>query len=105
MARLSLASAFSRAFCGLFHGAPNRRVRRALGHKVSSIRPVGSSRRRVRPCLETLEDRITPTQTFTPTVFTDGVSGNSQVNTLRDAILAANADTSTGTDTIQLQAG
>jgi hypothetical protein len=50
-----------------------------------------------------LEDRITPSSTFAPTVNTDGVSFNGQVNTLRDAILAANRDTGTGTDTIQLQ--
>ena len=51
--------------------------------------------------METLEDRITPT-TFTPTVATDGVSTNGQIKTLRDCILAANADTSSGTDTINL---
>src|SRR5689334_1568160 len=59
-------------------------------------------RRRLRPRLEALENRITPT-TFTPTSFTDGVSG--AVNTRRDAILAANADTGTADDTIQLKAG
>jgi hypothetical protein len=42
---------------------------------------------------------------FTPTVFTDGVSGGGQVNTLRDAVLAANQDSGTDTDTIQLAAG
>lgn len=57
-----------------------------------------------RPRLEWLEDRLTPT-TFIPTSFSDGVSGGGAVNTLRDAILAANNDTGTATDTIQLAAG
>jgi uncharacterized repeat protein (TIGR01451 family) len=60
--------------------------------------------RRIVPTLDYLEDRIVLT-TYTPTVFTDGVSGGAQINTLRDAILAANADTGTATDTIQLAAG
>jgi hypothetical protein len=100
MARLSLTSVVSRTFCGLFHGAPNRRARRALGRKAPSTRPAGSSRRGVRPCLEALEDRITPT-TFTPTTFADDGTANS----LRGAISQANADTGTTTDIIQLQAG
>jgi hypothetical protein len=54
----------------------------------------------VRPCLEALEDRITPT-TFTPTTFADDGAANS----LRGAISAANADKGTATDTIQLQEG
>jgi hypothetical protein len=54
--------------------------------------------------LEALEDRLTPT-TFTPTVFTDGVTGGGQINTLRDAIIAANNDPGSATDTIQLAAG
>ena len=57
MARLSLTSALSRTFCGLFHGAPNRRARRALGWKASPTRPAVSSRQRVRPRLEALEER------------------------------------------------
>ena len=103
MACLGLPSVFVPAFRRLFYGAPNRRARRALGRNASSARAADPSRRRVRPCLEALEDRITPSTTFTPTVNTDGVSFNGQVNTLRDAILAANRDTGTGTDTIQLQ--
>ncbi len=71
--------------------------------KASPTRPVVWSLRRVRPFLEGLEDRITPT-TFTPSVLTDGVTGNPN-GTLRDAISAANADTGTATDTIQLAAG
>jgi hypothetical protein len=54
--------------------------------------------------LEALEERITPT-TFTPTVFTDGPPGF-MVNTLREAVLAANNDGGgSATDTIQLSAG
>ncbi len=68
--------------------------------RVSSTRPDVSSRRRVRPWLETLEDRITPTQ-FTPTTFAD----DGTVNSLRGAITQANNDTGTATDTIQLAAG
>ncbi len=69
------------------------------------VRRFPDGRRGVRPRVEALEDRITPT-TFTPTVFTDGVPGF-QVNTLREAVLAADNDGSpgTGTDTIQLSAG
>jgi hypothetical protein len=67
MSRLGLSSAFSRAFNGLFHGAPNRRVRRALGRIISSAQPAVSSRRRVRPCLEVLEDRINPGGSTFPT--------------------------------------
>jgi hypothetical protein len=78
-----------------------------------SPRPAATGRRRAqtprrphrppRPRLEWLEDRITPT-TFTPTELSDGVSGGA-VNTLRDAVLAANNDTGTATDTIRLAAG
>lgn len=71
--------------------------------RASSARPSASWGRRVRPRLECLEDRITPT-TFTPTVFTDGVNTGT-VQTLRDAVLVANNDSGTDTDTIQLQAG
>ncbi len=59
--------------------------------------PVG---RGVRPRLESLEDRITPT-TFTPTVFTDGTAGG----TLREAVINANNDAGAATDTIQLSTG
>jgi hypothetical protein len=106
MARLALSSVFSRAFGGLFHGVPNRRARRALGWKASSTRPAGSSRRRVRPGLEMLEDRITPNSTFTPTTFADDPSKGF---TLRQAVSAFNADNSDPgggtTDIIQLAAG
>jgi hypothetical protein len=104
MPRLGRSSAFSDCLRRLVFGAPNRHARRELGRKAPSIRPTDSSRRRVRPCLEPLEDRITPT-IFTPTVFTDGNSGSGQNGTLRDAIVAANDDTGTGTDTIQLAQG
>ncbi len=80
MARHKLSSAFSPALRRLF--------------------PAVSSRQRVRPCLEALEDRITPT-TFAPTTFVDDGS----VNSLRGAITETNADTGTATDTIQLKAG
>jgi uncharacterized repeat protein (TIGR01451 family) len=60
-------------------------------------------RRRIKPRLDYLEDRTLLT-TYTPTLFTDGVSA-SGVNTLRDAIIAANNDPGTTTDTIQLSAG
>jgi hypothetical protein len=57
-------------------------------------------RKRARPWIERLEHRDVPT-TFTPTTFADGIG----IGSLRDAILSANADSSTATDTIQLQAG
>src|SRR5438552_11614760 len=52
--------------------------------------------------LEALEDRTLPS-TFMPTTFTD--SNTPGAGSLRDAIIAANADTETQTDIIQLQAG
>ena len=42
---------------------------------------------------------------FTPTTFSDGVSGGSQIKTLRDAVIAANADVGIATDSIVLGAG
>jgi hypothetical protein len=51
--------------------------------------------------LEPLEARWLPT-TFTPTTFADGGPGS---GSLRDAVLMANADAGTATDTIQLAAG
>lgn len=85
---------------------------RQLSHHLFGPRPAAPRRGRrtpplpcsVRPRLEVLEDRITP-NTYTPTVFTDGVSSGGTVNTLRDAVLAANKDGGTDTDVIQLQAG
>jgi hypothetical protein len=50
--------------------------------------------------LEVLEDRLAPA-VFTPTVFTDGTEGG----TLREAVIKANLDNGTDTDTIQLSAG
>ncbi len=100
MTRLNLSSAFSPALRHLFDGTPHRRVRREPWRRASSTRPADSSRRRVRPCLEALEDRITPT-TFTPTTLAD----DGTLNSLRGAITQANADTGTATDTIQLAAG
>ena len=105
MARLDPPSAFSRALGGLFHGAPNRRARRALGWKVSSTRPAGSSRRRVRPRLEVLEDRVVPAGVIDVTTTSDVPLNQLQPGevTLRSAILQADDDTGTATDTIQLQ--
>jgi uncharacterized repeat protein (TIGR01451 family) len=62
--------------------------------------------RRIAPKLEHLEDR-TLLSNYTTGVFTDGVTGapNNANSTLRDAIIAANADIGTATDTIQLSAG
>ena len=76
---------------------------RGLAGRHGARPKTAPARRMPRPRLEALENRITPT-TFTPTAFTDGVGGGA-VNTLRDAILAANADTGTADDTIQLKAG
>jgi hypothetical protein len=76
-------------------------ARRLLGHRgrnASSTRLAASSRRRVRPCLEALEDRITPTLYQPLASAADGT-----VNSLRADISLANQDS--GTDTIQLQAG
>jgi hypothetical protein len=82
--------------CPLSHRLLGRPARRA-----SSTRPAVSSRRRVRPCLEVLEDRITPNNTFTVTNVTEDPSKGL---TLRQAISDANADKTTGIDTIQLTA-
>src|SRR6516164_9594448 len=78
-------------------------ARHHLSTAFPPARPAGLPRR-ARPSLEALEDRINPS-TFTPTMFTDGVTGGGTVATLRDAVLAANQDTGTATDTIQLSAG
>ncbi len=73
--------------------------------RVSSTRSAVSSRRRVRPCLEMLEDRITPADiTITPTTFAD----DGKADSLRGAISTANADTDLIADNtyiIQLKAG
>ena len=99
MARHSLSSAFPPALRRLFQGTPDRRSRRGTGRGSSPSRPAGLSRR-VRPRLEALEDRVTPS-TFTTTTFADdGTAGS-----LRGALAQANSDTGTATDTIQLQAG
>jgi hypothetical protein len=61
-----------------------------------------SRRRRVRPLVESLEDRVQPAViTYTPSIFTDGVAGS---GSLRDQIIKANQDTNTGKDIIELQA-
>jgi uncharacterized repeat protein (TIGR01451 family) len=52
--------------------------------------------------LAVLEQRVVPT-TLSPSVFTD--SNAQGVNSLRNAIIAANTDTGTATDTINLRAG
>jgi hypothetical protein len=101
MARLGRSSPFSDGLYRLFYGAPNRRARRELGRKASSTRPAGLSRRRVRPCLETLEDRITPAP-LSPTVFDDPKGAT---DSLRGVITQANSEGAVGTVTIQLQAG
>ena len=99
MARHSLSSAFPPALRRLFQGTPDRRSRRGTGRGSSPSRPAGLSRR-VRPRLEALEDRVTPS-TFTTTTFADdGTAGS-----LRGALTQADADAGTATDTIQLQAG
>jgi hypothetical protein len=54
--------------------------------------------------LEALEDRVTPT-TFIPTAFSDSLDPAPTIKSLRDAVIAANTDTGTATDTIQLSAG
>ena len=57
-----------------------------------------------RPGLELLETRVQPSgNTYTPTIFTD--SNTPGTGSLRDAVIAANADPGTATDTIQLSAG
>ncbi len=55
----------------------------------------------MRPCLEVLEDRITPSGVITVTDVNDDGTANS----LRGAITQSNTDTGTTTDTIQLLAG
>jgi uncharacterized repeat protein (TIGR01451 family) len=79
-----------------------RRFVRRNFHSLPVKYPRSRPRRTVLT-LDYLEDRIV-LSTYTPTVFTDGVTGNPN-GTLRDAVLAANADTGTATDTIQLAAG
>jgi hypothetical protein len=63
-----------------------------------------SRRHMLRPRLELLEDRLAPA-VFTPTTLSDGVTPDGTVNTLRDAIIAANRDNGADTDTIRLSAG
>src|SRR5262249_1321667 len=60
--------------------------------------PVRKAQARFRPRLEGLEDRTVPS-TFTPTTFADGGAGS---GSLRAAIIAANGDSGTATDTINL---
>jgi hypothetical protein len=87
-----------------------QRLRSFRQSAKSSRRPAGEgsvlgsprSTRRQRAYLgvERLEDRSVPA-TFTTTTFADGVG----IGSLRDAVLSANADTGTATDTILLNAG
>ena len=63
--------------------------------KASPSQRSASSRRRVRPDLEYLEDRITPT-TFTPMTF----AGDGTVHALRGAILQANNDSGTAANVV-----
>ncbi len=72
------------------------RVCRRFARRPSRIQ------RPIRLRLEQLEDRLTPT-VFVPTVFND-VSGTGS-GSLRQAVIDANNDAGTGTDTIQLSAG
>lgn len=83
---------------------------RQIHRRLLSSRPAPTRQRRkqqnspsrltVRPRLEALEDRITPT-VFTPTTFADdGTAGS-----LRQAVINANNDNGTAMDTIQLSAG
>src|SRR5262249_37849082 len=67
----------------------------------ASMRSSSSLNRRARLSVELLEDRIVPT-IFKPTIFTDGGAGS---GSLRAAVISANADAGTSTDTIQLKAG
>jgi hypothetical protein len=62
----------------------------------------GSRRRPPFRRVESLEER-TLLSTFQPTIFTD--SNTPGAGSLRDAVISANADTGTTTDTIKLQAG
>jgi hypothetical protein len=68
------------------------------------MRQTVSRRRMVRPPLGGLEGRLARAL-FTPTTFSDGIGSPGTVNTLRDAIIAANNDNGTDTDTIRLSAG
>ena len=72
MPRLDLSAGFPTALRRLFRDVPSRR---APGRGSSPVRPSGPPWR-VRPLLEALEDRVTPT-TFTPTTFADdGTAGS-----------------------------
>jgi CSLREA domain-containing protein len=79
-------------------------LRRRWFGKGNSSRKIRKGRpaRPGRPALEALEDRTVPT-TFVVTSFAD--SNAAGAGSLRDAVLAANADAGTATDVIQLQAG
>jgi hypothetical protein len=66
-----------------------------------STRTIRKAPPRRRLDFEILEDRTVPS-TLTPSVFTDGGAGS---GSLRAAIIAFNADTGTGTDTINLLSG
>lgn len=89
----------------------------ALRSPISRLFTARSVRERKprRPlAVELLEDRVTPSIVtvpppttavgYAPTVFTDGVS-LSGVHTLRDAVIAANANPTTGLATINLNSG
>jgi hypothetical protein len=65
-------------------------------NRKQKLHMTGSTRRqRVCRSFDRLEDRRVPT-TFTTTTFADGIG----VGSLRAAVLSANADPSTGMDTI-----
>src|SRR5579875_1212957 len=78
----------------LTHRGANRRQR-----TIPLSRPAVSLQGR--PCLEVLEDRITPSGIITVTDVNDDGTANS----LRGAITQSNTDTGTAIDTIQLLAG
>jgi hypothetical protein len=53
--------------------------------------------------LQSLEERVVPSMTLKPTIFTDSAAAGS--GSLRAAIAQANSDKGKGTDTIELAAG
>ena len=73
-------------------------IRNLFARPTRTVRKAPARRR---PALEALEDRMV-LSTFTPTTFADGGTGS---GSLRAAIIAANGDSGTDTDTIELQSG
>src|SRR5947209_11082115 len=75
---------------------------RVLLATLPSTRPLAADRRRFRPGIECLEDRLVPA-TFTVTTPLDVVNPNDGKLSLREAITQANARR--GADTIVVPAG